>query len=37
MTPETVMRLGMAAGRRFINGDRRHTVVIGKDTRLSSI
>src|SRR5579871_4146860 len=35
MTPETVMRLGMAAGRRFINGDRRHTVVIGKDTRLS--
>ena len=35
MTPETVMRLGVAAGRRFINGDRRHTVVIGKDTRLS--
>src|SRR3954465_13966439 len=35
MTPETVMRLGMAAGRGFINGDRRPTVVIGKDTRLS--
>ncbi len=35
MTPETVMRLGIAAGRRFINADRRHTVVIGKDTRLS--
>ena len=35
MTPETVMRLGIAAGRHFINSDRRHTVVIGKDTRLS--
>ncbi len=35
MTPETIMRLGIAAGRRFINADRRHTVVIGKDTRLS--
>jgi phosphoglucosamine mutase len=35
MTPETVMRLGIAAGRHFINGHRRHTVVIGKDTRLS--
>lgn len=35
MTPETAMRLGMAAGRRFTKGDRRHTVIIGKDTRIS--
>jgi phosphoglucosamine mutase len=35
MTAETAMRLGMAAGRRFTRGNHRHTVVIGKDTRLS--
>jgi len=35
MTAETAMRLGMAAGRHFTNGERRHTVVIGKDTRRS--
>ena len=35
MTPETVMKLGVAAGKHFTRGDRRHTVVIGKDTRLS--
>src|ERR1700761_9585401 len=35
MTAETAMRIGMAAGRRFKSGDHRHTVVIGKDTRLS--
>jgi len=35
MTPATALRLGMAAGRRFIRGDHRHRVVIGKDTRLS--
>ncbi len=35
MTPEVVMRLGLAAGRHFLNGGRRHKVVIGKDTRLS--
>ena len=35
MTADTVMRLGMAAGRRFTRGAHRHTVVIGKDTRLS--
>jgi len=35
MTPETAMRLGMAAGRYFTRGDRRHTVIIGKDTRIS--
>ncbi len=36
MSPENVMKLGMAAGRYFTreNG-RRHSVVIGKDTRLS--
>jgi len=35
MTAETAMKLGMAAGRYFTRGDHRHTVVIGKDTRLS--
>jgi len=36
MTPEVVMRLGMAAASYFKDdSDRRHTVVIGKDTRLS--
>ncbi len=35
MTAEIAMRLGMAAGRHFTNGERRHTVVIGKDTRRS--
>ncbi len=36
MTPEVALRVGMAAGKRFRNGgDRRHSVVIGKDTRLS--
>ena len=35
MTAEMVLRLGLAAGRRFTRGDHRHRVVIGKDTRLS--
>jgi len=36
MTPEMVMRLGMATGKIFRNGGSgRHSVVIGKDTRLS--
>ncbi|MCL5777659.1 phosphoglucosamine mutase [Limibaculum sp. FT325] len=35
MTAEVAMRLGMAAGRHFSTGTRRHTVVIGKDTRRS--
>lgn len=35
MQPEVVLRLGLAAGQYFRNGDRRHRVVIGKDTRLS--
>ena len=36
MTAETALRLGMAAAQHFRKGDgRRHSVVIGKDTRLS--
>mgnify|MGYP001810152722 CR=1 FL=1 len=36
MTPEVALRVGMAAGKYFRSeGSRRHTVVIGKDTRLS--
>ena len=36
MTAEVALRVGMAAGRLFRSGgDRRHLVVIGKDTRLS--
>ena len=36
MTAEVALRVGMAAGKLFMSGDdRRHLVVIGKDTRLS--
>ena len=35
MTAEVALALGMAAGKLFTRGDHRHTVVIGKDTRLS--
>ena len=35
MTAETALKVGMAAGGRFLRGDHRHRVVIGKDTRLS--
>ncbi|NOX83711.1 MAG: phosphoglucosamine mutase [Alphaproteobacteria bacterium] len=35
MTPDAILRLGMAVGRVFKNGAHRHRVVIGKDTRLS--
>lgn len=35
MTPEMILKLGMAVGRYFRNGEHRHRVVIGKDTRLS--
>lgn len=35
ITPATVLRLAMAAGKRFRRGNHRHLVVIGKDTRLS--
>lgn len=35
MTPDMALKIGMAAGKVFTCGDHRHTVVIGKDTRLS--
>ncbi|MEC9208358.1 MAG: phosphoglucosamine mutase, partial [Pseudomonadota bacterium] len=35
MTAEVALRVGMAAGRVFTRGAHRHSVVIGKDTRLS--
>jgi len=35
MTAATAMKVGQAAGSRFLRGDHRHRVVIGKDTRLS--
>ena len=35
MTSEIALKVGMAAGKMFTNGDHRHKVVIGKDTRLS--
>jgi phosphoglucosamine mutase len=35
MSPEMVMRLGLAAGQLYRRGGHRHRVVIGKDTRLS--
>ncbi len=35
MQPEIVIRLGLAVGQYFRNGEKRHRVVIGKDTRLS--
>src|SRR5271157_497391 len=36
ITPELAMKVGQAAGLVFQNGEHRHRVVIGKDTRLSS-
>lgn len=35
MTAEIALKTGMAVGAKFTNGDHRHRVVIGKDTRLS--
>jgi phosphoglucosamine mutase len=35
MTAEMAMRVGMAAGAKFLRGEHKHRVVIGKDTRLS--
>jgi phosphoglucosamine mutase len=35
LTPELAMKVGMAAGLHFVNGDERNRVVIGKDTRRS--
>jgi len=36
ITAEVALKVGQAAGLAFRNGDHRHRVVIGKDTRLSS-
>ena len=35
MSPETALRVGLAAGLQFVRGGHRHQVIIGKDTRLS--
>ena len=35
MSPDTVLKLGIAAGSLYSKGDHRHRAVIGKDTRLS--
>jgi phosphoglucosamine mutase len=35
MTPEIAMKVGQAAGAKFLRGAHKHRVVIGKDTRLS--
>ena len=36
LTPDNIMRFGMAAGKYFLRGNtHKHSVVIGKDTRLS--
>ncbi|HTS91513.1 MAG TPA: phosphoglucosamine mutase, partial [Stellaceae bacterium] len=35
MTPETALKVAMAAGQVLRRGEHRHVVVIGKDTRLS--
>ena len=35
MSPDTVLRLGLAAGNLYSRGNHRHRAVIGKDTRLS--
>ncbi len=36
ITPDLALRVGMAAGIVFRNGNHRHRVIIGKDTRLSN-
>src|ERR671912_3071261 len=35
ITPELALKVGQAAGVMFQNGDHRHRVLVGKDTRLS--
>ncbi|EMD83149.1 phosphoglucosamine mutase [Pacificimonas flava] len=35
MTAEMAMKVGQAAGRKFLRGAHKHRVVVGKDTRLS--
>ena len=34
ITAEIALKVGQAAGARFLRGNYRHRVVIGKDTRL---
>jgi len=35
LTPELALKVGMAAGQKFVRGEHRNRVVIGKDTRRS--
>ncbi|MEM8826086.1 MAG: phosphoglucosamine mutase, partial [Pseudomonadota bacterium] len=35
LTPDLVMKIGQAAGAKFLRGPHKHRVVVGKDTRLS--
>lgn len=35
MVPESILKLALAVAHQFIQGQHRHTVIIGKDTRLS--
>ena len=35
LTAELAMKVGQAAGHRFLRGEHKHRVIIGKDTRLS--
>src|SRR5262249_62111971 len=35
MSPDMVMKIGLAAGSLYSKGNHRHRAVIGKDTRLS--
>jgi len=35
MTPEMAMKIGKAAAKIFRNGNKRHSILIGKDTRIS--
>ena len=35
LTPDLALKVGMAAGLKFVRGDHRNRVVIGKDTRRS--
>lgn len=35
MAPSAILKLALAVGHQFIHGQHRHTVIIGKDTRLS--
>ena len=35
MTPDVILKIALVMGQKFTQGNHRHTVVIGKDTRLS--